>query len=132
MSKSWGLTILRIVVGIVFLVHGGQKLFQLGLHGVTGFFQMIHIPLPAVAAAVVTFVEFLGGVALILGLATRWAAILIALDMAGAIFFVHGSKGFFLQSGGFEYAMTLLAANVALALAGPGAAALDNLIGKRK
>jgi putative oxidoreductase len=131
-SKSWGLTVLRVVVGIVFLMHGGQKLFQLGLHGVAGFFQMVHIPVPSVSAAVVTFVEFLGGAALVLGLATRWAALLLAIDMAGAIYFVHASKGFFMQAGGFEYALTLLAANLALALSGPGAAAVDNLIRKGK
>ena len=131
-SKACGLTILRVVVGIVFLTHGGQKLFQLGLHGVTGFFQMLNIPLPAVTAAVVSFVEFLGGAALVLGLATRWAALLLAIDMAGAIYFVHARKGFFVQGGGYEYALTLLAANLALALAGPGSLALDNLIGKKK
>ena len=130
--KSCGLTVLRVVVGIVFLMHGGQKLFQLGLHGVAGFFQMIHIPVPQVSSAVVTFVEFLGGAALVLGLLTRWAAILLALDMAGAIYFVHGSKGFFLQGGGYEFALTLLAANVALALAGPGSVALDNLVRRGK
>jgi len=120
-----GVTILRIVVGIVFVVHGAQKLFVFGLGGITGFFVQSHIPLPAIAAPVVTFVEFLGGIALILGVFTRIAAILLAIDMAGAILFVHGRNGFFLPTG-FEFALTLLAANLALAIGGPGEYAVES------
>lgn len=127
----WGLTILRVVVGIVFAAHGGQKLFVYGFHGVTGSFTKMGIPLPAVSAIVVTLVEFLGGIALIAGLFTRWAAILLAINMSVAVLKVHARNGFFLP-GGFEYALTLLAANVALALTGPGAAALDSAGGRRR
>ena len=72
---------------------------------------------------VVTLVEFFGGLALVLGLFTRWAAVLIACDMLVAVTVVHLRGGFFLPKG-FEYALTMLAASIALALAGPGAAAL--------
>jgi putative oxidoreductase len=90
-------------------------------------FGHMGIPLAGISAVVVTFVELLGGLALILGLATRWAALLISIDMLGAITFVHGKNGFFVTHGGLEFALTLLAANVALALTGPGALAIDNL-----
>ena len=132
MGKQWGLTILRVVVGIVFLMHGGQKLFVFHLSGTIGFFTHVGIPLPAISAVAVTFVEFLGGIALILGLLTQWAAALLAIDMLGAIVLVHLRNGFFITPAaiGFEYALTLLAANIALALAGPGAAAVDALFGK--
>jgi len=120
-----GLTLVRIIVGVVFLVHGSQKLFVFGLGGITGFFTQAGIPLPMVAAPVVTFVEFLGGLALILGVFTRIAAILIAIDMMGAIAFVHGKNGFFLPTG-YEYALTLLVLNIALAIGGPGEYAIES------
>jgi len=63
---SCGLTILRIVVGIVFLVHGWQKITAMGFHGTAGMFGQIGIPLPTISSAVVILVEFLGGIALIL------------------------------------------------------------------
>ena len=128
--QSWGLTILRAVVGIVFLIHGGQKLFVFGFHGVAGFMSQIGIPLPAVSAVVVTLVEFLGGAALFLGLFTRWAALLVAIDMVVAILVVHLKGGFF-NPQGYEYPLTLLAACVALALVGPGAAPVDGMLRKR-
>ncbi|HEU0049580.1 MAG TPA: DoxX family protein, partial [Nitrososphaera sp.] len=102
--SSCGLTILRIVIGITFLVHGWQKIHAIGFHGVAGMFGQIGIPLPTVSATVVILVEFLGGIALILGLATRPAALLLAIDMAGAIFFVHFKNGFYVNHGGYEFA----------------------------
>jgi putative oxidoreductase len=126
-KESWGLTVLRVVVGIVFLKHGWMKVFTFGLHGTAGFFAAAHIPLPLISAFLVTWVELLGGLALILGALTQPAAALIAIDMVGAIVFVHLKNGFFLPTG-YEFALTMLAANVCLMLAGPGAQAIDNFI----
>lgn len=126
-SQGWGLTVLRIVVGLVFLAHGGQKLFIYGLGGVAGLFGQLGIPVPAVSAAVVIAAEFLGGLALVLGVFTRWAALALAVTMAVAILSVHLRAGFFLPNG-YEYALSLLGANIALALAGPGAASLDAML----
>lgn len=120
-----GMTILRIVVGIVFLVHGAQKLFVFGIGGVTAGFAQMHIPLPMIAAPVVAIVEFVGGIALVVGMFTRIAAILIAIDMVGAILFVHGRNGFFLPMG-FEFAFALMGACVALAVGGAGEYSVDN------
>ena len=129
-SSSWGLTFLRIAVGVVFLMHGGQKLFIYGIPGVAGNFEKMGIPQPMISAVVVTLVEFLGGLALILGILTRYAALLIAFDMLVAMLLVHLKGGFFLPRG-FEYPLVLLAANLTLALSGPGALALGSRILKR-
>ena len=122
-AQELGIAVLRIVVGIVFLVHGAQKLFVIGVGPVAHMFGGIGIPLPQVSAIVVTLVEFAGGIALILGVVTRWAAVLLAIDMAVAVGKVHLHGGFFLPRG-YEFALTLLAACVALALAGPGSPVL--------
>ncbi len=129
-AQAWGIALVRAIVGIVFLVHGGQKLFVFGIHNVAGMMGSLGIPLPGAAAAVVTFVEFLGGAALLLGLFTRAAALLLAIDMLVAVLKVHLKGGFFLPMG-FEYALTLLVVNIALLIAGSGAFAIDNKFGKR-
>ncbi len=125
---SCGLTILRIVVGAVFLTHGWQKIANMGFHGTGAMFAQIGIPLPHFSADVVILVEAIGGVALILGLLTRWASLLIAMDMLGAIYFVHLKNGFLVSHGGYEYALTLLAAALALAFGGGGSLAIDSLL----
>ena len=120
----WGLTILRIAVGMTFIMHGYQKLFVYGFGGVGKSFASLAIPLPEIAAVVVTLVEFVGGMLLVLGLFTPYAALLLACTMAVAVLHVHLRAGFFLPNG-YEFALNLLAALIALILAGPGAAALD-------
>ncbi len=130
--QACGVTVLRVVVGIVFLAHGWQKLFGFGFHGVAGFFAGAGIPLPFVSGVIVTLVEFLGGIALVLGLLTRWAAALNAFDMLVAILVVHMKNGFFDQNHGVEFPLTLLAACVALTMLGPGSLSVDGALSKRE
>jgi putative oxidoreductase len=131
-NRSWGLTVLRVVVGIVFAMHGGQKLFVFKIPGVTHMMISMGIPMPGLFAVVVSLVEFLGGIALILGIATRVAAVLLAIDMTVAILKVHLPHGFFAQGGGYEFPLSLLAANICLALMGAGAASVDNAMAAKK
>jgi putative oxidoreductase len=125
---SWGPTVLRFIVGVVFLAHGWQKV-HMGVHGVAGFLGMMGIPVPTISAAVLITVELLGGIALILGLGTRWVAMLLAFDMVVAILAVHLKNGFFMPQG-YEYALTLLAASISLGLTGGGTASVDSALGK--
>jgi len=120
-----GIALLRIMVGAVFVAHGAQKLFVIGVGGVSHMLHGLGIPMAYPMAIVVTLVEFGGGIALILGVATRYAAALLVINMAVAVFKVHLHNGFFLNKGGFEYALTLLVANLALLLAGPGSPSLQ-------
>ena len=117
-AQSCGLTVLRIVVGAVFLAHGYQKL-HMGFHSVGGFLAQVGIPLPMVFAVIVTLVEFVGGILILTGLATRVGATLNAIDMLVAICFVHWKHGFFAPMG-YEYPLTLLGATICLVLAGGG------------
>ncbi|MBZ5515081.1 MAG: DoxX family protein [Acidobacteriia bacterium] len=127
-TSAWGLLLLRLAVGAVFVMHGGQKIFVTGFRGVAGFLAHLGFPLPLVAAIVLMLVEFVGGLALIFGIFTRWAAALSACVMVVAVLLVHLKRGFFTP--GVEFPMTLLAASLALALSGPGALALGTKVGK--
>ena len=129
--QGWGITVLRITVGIVFLAHGGQKLFVFGFDNVAGFMGKIGVPAPMLAAIVVSLVEFLGGAALVVGAFTRWAAAPLAITMLVAITTVHLKAGFFLPAG-YEFALTLFSANMALVLLGSGEASVDGLRRSRK
>ena len=124
-AENWGLVPLRLAVGLVFVVHGAQKLFVFGLGGAAGFMAKVGIPLPSVAAVVVTAVEILGGLALVLGLGTRLAAALLAFEMLIAILTVRLKMGFV---GGYEFELTLLAASLSLALLGAGPVSVKKIL----
>jgi putative oxidoreductase len=135
--SSWAITVIRVVLGVIFFAHGAQKVLGwfggYGLKGTTGYFTSIGLPLPI--AYLVCFVEFLGGIGLVLGLLTRPAALAVAIDMVGAIVTVHWANGFFInwemkpgKGHGFEANLALLAMAVACLIAGGGALSIDRAL----
>ena len=130
-QQQFGIAILRILAGIVFVAHGAQKIFVFGFGGVGGAFAQMGVPMPTVTGPLIGLIELLGGVALIVGLFTRIAAILLACDMLGAIVLVHAAGGFFLPSG-LEFVLMLFAAAITLLFAGPGALSVDGVLASRR
>ncbi len=125
-----GLALIRVVAGIVFAAHGGQKLFVFGLDGVTGAFTQMGVPLAALVGPGVAFLEFFGGIALIVGLLTRFVGLGFAITMLSALFLVHAKAGFFMPNG-YEFVLTLFGAAAALAIAGAGRYSIDALLAAR-
>ncbi|CAM4163162.1 DoxX family protein [Psychrobacter arenosus] len=127
--------ILRVPVGIILAAHGAQKLFGWfggnGLAGTAGWMSSIGIEPGYLMAILAGSAEFFGGLALILGVLTRPAAVAAAFTMLVAIFSVHISNGLFAANNGYEYALTLMVALIALAVQGGGQLSVDQALTQR-
>lgn len=124
--------ILRVPLGVILAAHGAQKLFGwfggYGLEGTGQWMASIGLEPGYLMALLAGSAEFFGGLALVLGLLTRPAALVSALTMLVAMFAVHIGNGLFMANNGYEFALSLLAASVALTVQGGGRLALDNLL----
>ncbi|MDY6779921.1 MAG: DoxX family protein [Halobacteria archaeon] len=122
---GWGIVLIRLAVGIVFVVHGAGKLLGVGpaaaeIGGFAGYLSALGIPLPTVFAWLVAANEFFGGLFVLAGFLTRFAGIGIAVEMLVVILLVHLPNGFIISSGsyGYEFALTLMLISLTLAVAG--------------
>lgn len=130
-NLDFALFILRVVVGLIFVMHGYQKVFEYGFAGVSAGFGQMGVPMPGIMGPAIALLELLGGIALMVGVATPLVAALLACNMVGAILLVHLNAGFFLPDG-YEFALSLLGASLALALAGAGRYSVDGSLGQRR
>lgn len=144
--------ILRVPIGLILAAHGSQKLFAwfggfyivtgavvecqklfawfggYGLEGTGQWMASVGLNPGFVMALLAGSAEFFGGIALILGLLTRVAAVINAVTMLVALFWVHWGHGFFLDTHGIEYALALFSASAALVLIGGGRYSLDRYL----
>jgi putative oxidoreductase len=122
-----GATILRVVLGVIYVMHGYLALVVLGPSASAGFQRGLGLPFPELGAWYVIVAHGVGGAMLILGVFTRWAALANVPIMFVAVLLVHLKQGFFMGAqGGYEYTLLVLAATTAQVFLGGGLLALKD------
>ena len=129
---GYGLTVVRLFVGIIFAAHGAQKLFGLfggyGIAGTAQYMESIGLAPGQLMAILAGGTEFFAGLALIIGLLVRPAALGLTILSLVAIFSVHISNGLFMANNGYEFALALLGGSLAVLIEGAGKLSVDRAI----
>lgn len=133
LGTRWSPVVLRLGLGIVLLIAGIGKLFAVGpkasgIGEFAGFLASLGVPASTVVAWLVALGEAGGGLLLLVGLFTRYAAAVAAVIMFGATTLVNLSNGFVASEGGIEYTLVLFLVAIALVLSGPGALSLERTV----
>jgi putative oxidoreductase len=118
-------TILRVSMGVLFLAHVWLKLVIFTPAGTVGFFESLGFP--GFLAYIVIAAELAGGIALIVGIATRWVSLGLVPVLLGSIYAPHGAAGFFFsnEGGGWEFPAFWTVTLIVQALLGDGAFSLN-------
>ena len=128
-----GLLVLRLVLGVIFIGHGAQKLFgSFGGPRIAGFAKMLEqmgVKPGKLMAILAGLAEFFGGILVILGFLTPLAALALIVVMTVAVFTVHLKSGFFVTNGGYEFNLALAGMALTLLIVGAGAYGLDSTLG---
>lgn len=122
--------LVRIVLGVMFLMHVWGKFNAGAARIATGFGTNYHLPMPELFAYTAMGLELVGGVCLIVGLFTRFFAAALAVEMGIAFLFAHFPKGYAASAGGYEYVLLIGVALLMIAMRGGGAYSVDAKIGK--
>lgn len=130
-NSSAGLLLLRLLLGVVFFAHGAQKVLGwfggYGLPATVNFFEQTWA-IPPFLTYIAAFTEFLGGIALVVGILTRIFALGLVIEMTVAIFLAHPpAKGLF-NPGGFEFPLSLLVMALTIFLLGSGKYSIDEKV----
>lgn len=125
-NPELALFIVRLMLGSTFALHGAQKVFGLfGGPGLQGFAGWVHtLGVPLWLGYVGALAEFIAGCMVLFGIAAEVGAVILAIDMAVAMYLVHLPHGYFIQNNGFEYPLNLIIACAAVIIGGAGAYAL--------
>jgi putative oxidoreductase len=129
-AVAWSLFFLRVIVGIIFMAHGAQKMF--GWFDGPGLETMMQGPNGPIIGFLVSFGEFFGGLGILVGFLSRFSAAALIVIMLGAIAQVHGPNGFFLSNKGFEYNLALIGMLLPVLIAGPGPLTALRMLGLRR
>ena len=135
-GAAWGVLVLRVVLGVILVMHGYLALMVIGPRGIAGYVVRMGYPawtsIPLAWYLIV--VHGLGGALIVIGLWTRLVAVLNLPIIASAVALLHWPQGFFLRAVvadgrasvfGYEYTMLVLAALLAIALVGAGPFSVD-------
>lgn len=129
--SSIAATALRICVGVLFVIHGCDK-FLRGFDATADWLQSLGLSYVTLASPVLIGAEILGGIALILGLATRFVSLVLLVHTGFTWYLVHRGQGFFLTDGGGELMLLLAVILAGLCLSGSAGTGLDRLFSKRR
>ena len=129
--RDVALLVARVALGVILLAHGLQKFREYTLDGTTASFTEMGVPAPAAAALFAATVETVGGIALVIGLLTPVFAALNILNLLGALIIVHAENGVFVDQGGYELVLALIAGLVVVAMLGAGRFSIDELVDRR-
>lgn len=122
-DPKWGVTAVRVSMALILTIAGWGKVMG-GLGNVVNAFGRMGIPMPGISGPFIAFLELLGGLALLVGLFSRWLGLIFALEFVVATFYVKfAGQGW--SAGRLD--LMLLAGGILLFLAGPGRAAVDEL-----
>jgi putative oxidoreductase len=130
-TRDLALLVARIVLGVVLFAHGWDKLVLTGIAETRVQFEGLGIPLAIASASFVTFVEFAGGIMLVVGALTPVVALLHLVVMIGATLFVHVTNGIYVENNGWELVGVIGAAELILASWGAGRYSVDGLVLRR-
>ena len=126
---EWGITVVRLAMALILIVAGYQKWFQFGVWtGVTKLFTGYGLPMPAVFAVTAATLELVGGIALLIGLFTRWFGLLYICEFLITFFYVKLRLVSFIDG---RIDLMMLAGAILLFLAGSGKAAIDEAMGDK-
>ncbi|GAB03469.1 DoxX family membrane protein [Gordonia amarae] len=118
----------RLILGVIFVMHGWQKVFDVGVEQVARDFDAAGVPWPDLVGQYSAWVELIGGVAVAIGLALPVACVLLIVDLGIEIYFIRFDAGFWDYAGGYEFQLALIAALAAVCFAQAGTLAVDHFV----